>query len=296
MHKPPPLQLLPAFEAAARLLSFSKAAQELHVTTAAISQQIKQLEGHLGLSLFRRLTRRVELTDAGQQFAEVVGLVLSNYRQGHADLLHRFTQPVLRMSTSPLVVHEFLLPRMAAFQAAHPGVKIQLEGNMDFADFDKDPIDAAIRVGSGDWPGLEAWPLCDCEAVVLASPSLLAQRPVQHFDDLRHHTLIHPRASHLDWDTVGRFAQVSKLVRQGDLVLDSDLAALQAAKKGLGLAVVVIPANASSDLARLEDVVPVFPPLRIPNKAFFVFRPHSGKEDLLRSAFTWIRAHIAPEA
>src|SRR2546426_399357 len=153
MQKPPPLQLLPAFEAAARLLSFSKAAQELHVTTAAISQQIKQLEGHLGLSLFRRLTRRVELTDAGQQFAEVVGLVLSNYRQGHADLLHRFTQPVLRMSTSPLVVHEFLLPRMAAFQAAHPGVKIQLEGSMDFADFDKDPIDAAIRVGSGDWPG-----------------------------------------------------------------------------------------------------------------------------------------------
>ncbi|MBI2733597.1 MAG: LysR family transcriptional regulator, partial [Aquabacterium sp.] len=93
MRRPPPLQLLPAFEAASRLLSFSKAARELHVTTAAISQQIKQLEGHLGLSLFRRLTRRVELTEAGAQFAELVGRMLSSYRQGHADLLHRFTQP-----------------------------------------------------------------------------------------------------------------------------------------------------------------------------------------------------------
>lgn len=296
MQRPPPLQLLPAFEAAARLLSFSKAARELHVTTAAISQQIKQLEGHLGLSLFRRLTRRVELTDAGEQFAQLVSRVLSSYRQGHADLMHRFTQPALRMSTSPLVVHEFLLPHMAEFQADHPGVKIQLEGSMDLADFDKEPLDAAIRLGSGEWAGLTAWPLCDCEAVVLASPTLLARRPVKRFDDLKHHTLIHPRASHLDWDTVRRFAGLATLKRQGDLVLDSDLAALQAAKKGLGLALVVIPANASPDLARLEDVVLVFPPLRIPVKAYFVFRPHSGKQDLLRSVFNWIQAHVSPAA
>ena len=295
-QRPPPLQLLPAFEAAARLLSFSKAAQELHLSTAAISQQIKQLEGHLGLRLFQRLTRRVELTEAGQQFAQVVSLTLSTYRQGHADLLHRFTQPVLRMSMSPLVVHEFLIPKMAEFHAAHPGVTVRLEGDMEFVDFDKAPIDAAIRVGSAPWPGLEAWPLCDCEAVVLAAPDLLARHPVHSLDDLRHHTLIHPRASHLDWDTVARYAKVPKLARKGDLVLDTDLAALHAAKQGLGLAVLVVPADAAAALAKRERLSTVFAPLLLPYKAYFVFRTHSGKQALLKSAFAWIKLHIAPDS
>lgn len=91
--RPPPIQLLPAFEAAARLLSFSKAAEELHITTSAISQQIKQLEAHFGQPLFRRLTRRVELTEPGYQFALVASQTLTTYKQGYADSLHSFRSP-----------------------------------------------------------------------------------------------------------------------------------------------------------------------------------------------------------
>lgn len=193
MQRPPPLQLLPAFEAASRLLSFSKAAAELHVTTAAVSQQIRQLESYLGLPLFLRLTRRVELTDAGRQFAELVSRMLQQYRQGHADLLHHHTRPVLRLSMTPLVAQELLIPRLAAFQAQHPDVSIRLDARMDFVDFEREPIDAAIRVGKGPWPGLQAQPLCRCVAAIVASPQLLARQPVHSIDDLARHTLIHPR-------------------------------------------------------------------------------------------------------
>lgn len=294
--RPPPLQWLPAFEAAARLLSFSQAAQELHVTTAAISQQIKQLEAHLGQALFQRLTRRVALTEAGQHFQQVATQTLSAYRLGFADFQHRFSRPQLRLSMTPLVAHEFLIPRLAAFQSAHPDVAINLDARMDLVDFQREPVDAAIRVGTGQWPGLNAWPLCECEAVVLAAPDLLARLPVASLDDLQHHTLIHPRQSQLDWHTVAQFAQVPRVPRKGDLVLDSDLAALHAAEKGLGIAICLLPAHTTGTALPSSRVVPVFPPMPVPFQAYFVFRPQSGKEPLLKEVFDWIQAQIANPA
>lgn len=291
MQRPPPLQLLPAFEASSRLLSFSKAAVELHVTTAAVSQQIKQLEGHLGLQLFQRLTRRVELTEAGREFAQVVTQTLATYRQGHANLMHRHTRPVLRMSMSPLVAHDMLIPNLATFQAAHPDVDIRLEASMALVDFDTVPIDAAIRFGNGPWPGLEAWPLCDCQATIVAAPALVERLPVRELADLKHHTLIHPRQSHLDWDLVARFAGLPRIERKGDLVLDSDLAAVRAAEQGLGVTICLLPA--SSTPPTFDRLVPLFPSYDLPMKAHFVFRAQSGKEALLRSAYDWIRAQLS---
>jgi DNA-binding transcriptional LysR family regulator len=298
MQRPPPLQWLPAFEAAARLLSFSKAALELHVTTAAISQQIRQLESHLGVPLFLRLTRRVALTDAGRDFADVVTQTLQTYRSGHQALLHRHARPVLRLSMTPLVAHELLIPRLAAFQAAHPGVSLNLDARMDLVDFDREGIDAAIRLGSGQWPGLEAQPLCACDAAIVASPALLARLPVRSLDDLRHHTLIHPRHSQIDWDAAAQFLGVPALKRQGDLVLDSDLSALRAAEQGLGIAICVLPASPS---VQASLIVPgrlswVVPPVRLPQPAYFVWRAQGGKDALVQQAFTWIQANVAPDA
>jgi LysR family glycine cleavage system transcriptional activator len=297
MQRPPPLQLLPAFEAASRLLSFSKAAAELHVTTAAISQQIRQLEGHLGLPLFLRLTRRVELTDAGRQFAEVVTRMLHLYRQGHADLLHHHTRPVLRLSTTPLVAQELLIPRLAAFQAQHPGVSLRLDARMDFVDFEREPIDAAIRVGKGPWPGLQAQHLCRCTAAIVAAPELLARHPVRHIDDLAVHTLIHPREAPLDWHAAARFLGRDELPRRSDLVLDSDLSALKAAEQGLGLALCLLPASprVQARLIPPDKLVCVLPPVPLPDPAWFVSRLHSGKEALLAEVFAWIRAEVGED-
>jgi len=294
MQRPPPLQLLPAFEAASRLLSFSKAATELHVTTAAVSQQIRQLESHLGLQLFLRLTRRVELTDAGRQFAEVVSRMLKLYRQGHADLLHHHTRPVLRLSMTPLVAQQLLIPGLASFQAQHPDVDIRLDARMDFVDFEREPIDAAIRLGKGPWPGLQAQPLCQCVVALVASPKLLASQPMRSIDDLARHTLIHPRESALDWRAAARFLGRDELPRRADLILDSDLSALKAAEQGLGLALCVMPV-AQHIQARLippDKLVCVLPPVTLPDPAWFVSRAHSGKEALLAQAFAWIQAEV----
>lgn len=298
MQRPPPLQWLPAFEAAARLLSFSKAALELHVTTAAISQQIRQLEQHLGVPLFLRLTRRVALTEAGRDFAEVATQTLQTYRQGHQALMHRHARPVLRLSMTPLVAHELLIPQLAAFQAAHPGVSLNLDARMDLVDFEREGIDAAIRLGSGHWPGLEVRPLCACDAAIVASPALLARLPVNSLDDLRHHTLIHPRHSQIDWDAAARFLGVPQLQRQADLGLDSDLSALRAAEQGLGIAICVLPASAAvqARLIRPERLSWVVPPVRLPQPAYFVWRAQGGKDALVEQAFDWIQSHVSPDA
>ncbi|RMK24480.1 hypothetical protein IPC95_23490 [Pseudomonas aeruginosa] len=293
--RPPPLQLLPAFEASARHLSFSKAAQELHLTTSAISQQIKQLETQLGLPLFRRLTRRLELTDAGRQFAQVASQTLTAYRQGHAEFVHRFERPTLRLSMTPLIAHEFVLPHVDVFQAEHPEVSISIEASMDLVDFESEPIDAAIRVGSGKWPGLEASLLCRCEAVLLASPAILELYPVSRLEDLRQHTLIRRRHEQFGWESLAQLAKVSAVPSKSDLLVDSDLAALHAAERGLGVALGFLPTNTS--LAHLwpdRRLVAVLPPLQTPLSAYFVFRPDGGKEALLQDAFHWIRSQVAP--
>lgn len=232
--RPPPLQLLPAFEAAARLLSFSKAAQELHLTTSAISQQIKQLETLLGQPLFRRFTRRVELTEAGQQFATVASRTLAAYRQGHAEFIHLFGKPQFRLGMTPLIAHEFVMPRVEGFQARHPGVVISIESRMEVVDFEAVPIDAAIRVGDGQWAGLTAWPLCECEAVLLAAPSLIEHHPVRSLKDLGNHTLIRRRREQFGWEELAALMAEPEPCGKAELLVDSDLAALHAAERGLG--------------------------------------------------------------
>jgi DNA-binding transcriptional LysR family regulator len=297
MQGPPPLQWLPTFEAAARLLSFSKAAEELQVTPAAVSQQIRQLETHLGLQLFLRSARQVALTDAGRQFAALASELLTQYRQGHADLLHHHTRPVLRLSMTPLVAQELLIPRLAAFQARHPDVSVSLDGRMDLVDFDREPIDAAIRVGQGPWPGLQAWPLCQCVAAIVAAPSVLQRHPIRSLNDLANHTLIHPRQSQLDWQTAANHLGLEALPRLADLVLESDLSAMKAAEQGLGLALCLLPASpkVQARLVPPEKLAFVLPPLPLPEPAWFVCRAPNGKDRLLRQAYEWIRTEVTLE-
>lgn len=292
MQRPPPLQLLPAFDAAARHQSFSKAALELHVTAAAISQQMRQLESHLGMKLFHRLTRRVTLTDAGEVFAKVVSQTLATYRQGHADLLHRHNRPVLRINMTPLIAHGWLLPRLGEFQSAHPNLDVRIESSMDLVDFDHRPVDVALRVGNGPWAGLNSWPLCDCEVVALASVELMAQRPVHSWADLKDHVLIHPRQSHLDWSAFAALSKAPALKRRGDLMMDSDLAAWRAAEQGLGVTVCMLPKDAAREAMQRDGLVRVLTPAPLPVKAHFVFRADSGKEDLLKSTYEWVLAHL----
>jgi len=200
----PPLNALRAFEAAARHLSFLKAAEELHVTAGAISQQIRTLEDHLGLKLFRRLPRGVLLTDAGQRYGRRMGELLDQIAAATRDLARKSDGSVLTVTTMPSFAARWLIPRLGAFGRLHPKIAVRTLADDKLATFKDDDIDLAIRFGSGKYPGLATDFLFSEEVFPVCSPRLLeGSVPLAELSDLAHHTLLHdephPGLHELEW-------------------------------------------------------------------------------------------------
>ena len=188
----PPLNSLRAFEAAARHLSFTKAAGELNVTPAAISHQIKALEEFLGVVLFRRLTRALRLTDAGQAAFPKVREGFDKLAEAVEILRAEEESKVLTVSVSPSFGAKWLVPRLDRFRAAHPDLEIRIDATDRLADFQGDNVDVALRYGMGNYPGLLVDKLFGAEMVPVCSPDLLdGPQPLQRPQDLAHHTLLH---------------------------------------------------------------------------------------------------------
>ena len=150
----PPLNQLRAFEAAARHQSFKDAADELNVTHAAVSHQIKALEGFLGVQLFHRLTREVQLTSEATELANKLTQALDLMAEATISLSGLNTQTPLKISAAPFYGNRLLLPRLDEFTKSHPGVKIDIRLDFGFIDFHETGVDAGVRYGSGNWPNL----------------------------------------------------------------------------------------------------------------------------------------------
>ncbi len=188
----PPLNALRAFEAAARHLSVSRAAAELHVTPAAISHQVKALEEWMGLPLFRRLNRQVLLTDAGQTCFkglrdgfDRLAATVAKVRAGAGD-------GPLTVSTAPSIASKWLVPRLDRFRRAHPDIDVRIDAKPALTDFARDNVDIAIRYGRGHYPGLRADRLMAESVFPLCSPKLRRGPPrLRHPRDLARHTLLH---------------------------------------------------------------------------------------------------------
>ncbi len=195
-HRLPPLNALRAFETAARHLSISRAADELSVTPAAVSHQVKALEQHLGVPLFRRLNRALMLTDAGQIFvpglrdgfdalAQAVERVRSQCCEGGS----------LALSVGPSFAAKWLVPRLERFREAHPDIDIRIDATDRMADLPRGEADVAIRYGAGRYRGLRVDPLFGEEVFpVCASFLREGPPPLDEPGDLKHHTLLH-----VDW-------------------------------------------------------------------------------------------------
>ena len=151
----PPLPAIRAFEAAARLGSFSRAADELNMTAAAVSYQVKQLETRLGIMLFRRFPRRVELTAGGEQLAPSISGAFATMRTMFAQAIER-SQGELSITTLPTVGAAWLVPKLGRFKERHPLIRARLDMTVPVADLGGLDFDVAIRSGLGDWPGLRA--------------------------------------------------------------------------------------------------------------------------------------------
>ena len=195
MRRLPPLNSLRAFEAAARWLSFSKAADELHVTPAAVSQQIRQLEEFLGIPLFRRVTRAVQLTEEARTVLPLVTEGFDKLAEAVDRLSREDESGILNVSSAPTFAMKWLLPRITRFEDMYPAIDVRIDASLDNRDFRTDGIDIGIRLGGGEYPGLSVTRIFGEEVSVVCSPKLLAgDKPLRVPEDLRHHRLLH-----VDW-------------------------------------------------------------------------------------------------
>jgi LysR family glycine cleavage system transcriptional activator len=174
-HRLPPLNALRAFEATARHLSVKNAADELCVTPGAVSQMLKSLELHLGVTLFRRVNRGIFLTDAGQGYLPPIRNAFRQITEATKRLAVSGDTGVLTVSAAPFFAAAWLVPRLKAFQDAHPAFDVQVVTGKTLADFDRDGVDVAIRHGLGRYPGLCTERVLAVEIVPVAAPDLVAR-------------------------------------------------------------------------------------------------------------------------
>ncbi|MGI3186712.1 LysR substrate-binding domain-containing protein [Nioella aestuarii] len=172
----PNLNQLRAFEAAARRLSFKDAADELNVTHAAISHQIKALEADLGLKLFHRMTRRVELTDPARDLAARLSRAFAEIRAATEAATAKDLTGEIRISMAPYFANRVILPYLADFHDLYPGLRVIPEMSSDVIDLRGSDCDAAVRYGNGDWPGMTIVKLYDDMLSAVAAPSLVSGR------------------------------------------------------------------------------------------------------------------------
>ena len=284
----PPLNALRAFEAAARHLSFTKAAEELHVTQAAISHQVKGLEDHLGVKLFRRLTRSLLLTEEGQALLPELRAAFDQLAQAVARVRGRGGQRTLNISTMTTFAMSWLVPRLPNFQAAHPDIEVRISTTQRMVDFAREDVDLATRYGFGPWPGLAAHKLFDDVLTPLCSPALAAK--LKQPDDLRGVALLHEHPEPSDWTFwCAKFGVTGIDGRKGPR-FDSTRIAVQAAIGGLGVAIGA-PNVFIEELATGRLVQP-FPELIVGNgKAFWVvYTETSADQPKIRAFRDWILA------
>lgn len=232
----PSLNALRAFESAARQLSFTKAAEELHVTQAAISHQVKALEEYLGVALFRRMNRALALTDEGQTYLLPVREAFDLLHEATTNLLQRDEKGPLVVSVLPSFGARWLVGRLGRFRAAYPEIDVHVLPSADLVDFARDNVDVGIRYGRGEYVGLRTDRLLTEDIFPVCSPALLeGEHPLGCPDDLRFHTLLHDDG-HGDWRTWLLAAGVTDVDPTRGTVYNDSGMLIQAAIGGQGVA------------------------------------------------------------
>ena len=231
----PPLNALKAFEASARQLSFTRAAEELFVTQAAISHQIKSLEEHLGLKLFMRKNRSLLLTEEGQSYYSDIKNVFTLLHEATEKLLARGAKGTITVSLQPSFAIQWLVPRLNAFNLLNPEVDVRIKAVDKQDNSLTEDVDVAIYYGRGRWPDIHVEQLHTEYLVPVCSPLLTERKPLNSIDDLKNHTLLHD-TSRRDWKRWFKDVSVKGAnVNHGPIFSHSAMV-LQAAVYGQGVA------------------------------------------------------------
>ncbi len=295
----PPLNALRAFEAAGRHLSFTKAAAELNVTPAAVSHQVKALEAYLGTPLFRRVTRALLLTDAGQAALPLLYDGFDRLEAAVERMRAHDTGGEIKVSAAPTFAAKWLVPRLDRFRAAHPEIDVRIDAINRLVDLGREDVDVAIRYGLGGYPGCREDPLLADETIApMCSPALLeGTHPLREPADLHWYTLLHVEfnvqfSSWPSWDMWLRAAGVDGVDTSRGVVFSQENMAIQAAVDGQGVTL-ASTIWTKEDLAAGRLVRPFEVSLPL-NFSYFIVSPAATADRPKVTAFReWLLAEAA---
>jgi DNA-binding transcriptional LysR family regulator len=291
----PSLDLLQGFEAAARLLSFTRAGDELHLTQSAVSRQMQELEAQLGVKLFERRHRALLLTDAGQQFYASAAQVLATMRAATDRLRAQAGRGTLSVTTTHSFAALWLIPRLAGFTRGHPGVDVRIAADTRVQDLERDGLDVAIRHGPASLAGPNAQRLFGERVFPVCSPKLLkdARRPLAAPADLRHHVLLQyddPDVRHpwLHWRTWLEVERLEELKPAGRLSFSGYEQIIAAAIAGHGVALGRSPLL--NDAIRAGELAAPFKRTADPARAYYaVVSPNAAERVEVRDFVAWLK-------
>jgi LysR family transcriptional regulator, glycine cleavage system transcriptional activator len=292
----PHLAFFQGFEAAARTLSFTKAAEELFVTQSAVSRQIKALEDNLGLKLFERRPRSLTLTEDGQSLYRIATDVLDRLQIAIDRLRAESRASQLSITTTTGFASLWLIPRLSRFTALHPDIDVRISATTDMLNLERSLIDLAIRYCKPETVPQGAVRLFGEEMIPVCSRALLHDktRPLKRPQDLAHHTLLHfdyagAETMYMDWGTWLTALGIGELKSAGALHFSQYEQMIQAAISGQGVALGRQPLV--SDLIESGALVAPFKQTLVGSRAYFIIesRLSAGKPQV-REFAQWLLA------
>ena len=283
-----PLNALRTFEAVASRLSFAKGAAALNVSPAAVSSQIRSLEQRLNQPLFHRHGRHITLTETGRKLLPGVQRGLTELRQALQTVSQDRSEGVLNVSMMPTFLQKWLMPRLTDFYNVHPQIDLRINADNTQVNFEHSDFHAAIRFGTGKWPGVKAGKMLDDWILPVCSPRLLKEiGPVQSNDELQKHDLLFVESE--VWDAWFRVLGESGRESRWPLLNDS-LSILMAAEQGQGIALsrwsLVARDIGAGRLVRPLDTV-----VRTDWSYYFVAPPHYYDLPKVAAFRDWIMDH-----
>lgn len=292
-HRMPPLPAVRAFEAAARHGGFQSAALELHVSAGAVAHQVKQLEGWLGVTLFQRLPRGVVLTPAGRQYAQALQPLLAALADASDAVRLRGDERVVTVTSVPSLVFRWLMPRLGRLRQEVPEVDMRVLASLHPADFLREGVDVAIRLGTGPYPGLAAEPLLEETFSAVCSPAYREQAPpVRKPADLLRHPLLHDEVEMRIPDEINwrRWLQHFGVAYRGGgrPSFSHTYLTLEAAVNGQGVALAA-DCFVAEDIARGRLVRLLPQRLSGPYRFHLLRLPHGETRPAVKAFCDWIR-------
>jgi LysR family transcriptional regulator, glycine cleavage system transcriptional activator len=280
----PPLDLIQGFEAAARTLSFTKAAEELFITQSAVSRQIRGLEDHLGVALFERLPRSLALTEQGRILHRAATEFLERLQETTDRLRADGGAPHLTVTTTGGFASLWLIPRLRTFTALHPDVDVRISASYKTVNLERSLVDVAVRYCKEEDAPEGAIRLFGEELLPICSPALLTEgpHPLRALSDLKHHALLHmdEARDHMDWDTWLAAQGHAGLKPAASIRFDSYEQMIQAALSGQGVAMGI--GRLVSGLIEAGRLVAPFCKSVTGSRSYFI----------IRSATTRARPHV----